>query len=200
MSGTHPAATPTSTRLPPTPGQTVGPFFGYGMPYPGGPELVVPYSPGAIVVQGRVLDGAGAPVPDAQLELWQADASGRVPRAAGSLRRDGITFTGFGRAATDAEGGYRFWTVNPGAVGGHAPFFAVLVFARGLQDKLHTRIYLPDDAAALASDPLLASLDPDERASLIAERTPEGWLRHDIRLQGEADGDGQGETVFLAFE
>ena len=183
-----------SARLAPTPGQTVGPFFHYGMPYPGGSELVAPYSPGAIVVHGRVLDGAGAPVPDAQLELWQADGSGRVPHVPGSLRRDGITFTGFGRTATDIDGDYRFWTVDPGVIGGGAPFLAVIVFARGLQNKLHTRIYLPDDAAALASDPLLASLDPRERASLIAERTPEGWLRHDIRLQGE------GETVFLAFD
>jgi protocatechuate 3,4-dioxygenase alpha subunit len=184
----------TPGRTAPTPGQTVGPFFGYGMPFPGGPELVAPFSPGAIVVHGRVLDGAGDPVPDAQLELWQPDGAGQISHATGSLRRDGITFTGFGRAATDADGAYRFWTVNPGAVASGAAFLAVIVFARGLQDKLHTRIYLPEDDAALASDPLLASLAPDDRASLIAERTPEGWLRHDIRLQGE------GETVFLAFE
>lgn len=194
MSGTAPI----STRLAPTPGQTVGPFFHYGMPYADGSELVTPYRPGAILLHGRVLDGAGDPIPDAQIELWQADASGRVPQAAGSLHRDGITFTGFGRAATDAEGAYRFWTVNPGAGAGRAPFFAAVVFARGLQDKLHTRIYLPEDEAALASDSLLASLDPDGRASLIAERTAEGWLRHDIRLQGDADGHG--ETVFLAFD
>jgi protocatechuate 3,4-dioxygenase alpha subunit len=187
-----------SARLAPTPGQTVGPFFHYGMPYSGGAELVVPYSPDAIVLQGRVLDGAGEPVPDSQLELWQADAVGGVPHAAGSLHRDGITFTGFGRTATDAEGRYRFWTVNPGPVDGGAAFLAVIVFARGLQDTLHTRIYLPEDAAALESDLLLASLDADERATLIAERTPEGWLRHDIRLQGDAHG--RAETVFLAFE
>jgi len=184
MSGLHP----------PTPGQTVGPFFHYGMQYPGGLELVAPHSPGAIVLHGRVLDGAGEPVPDAQLELWQADAAGRVPRAAGSLRRDGITFTGFGRTATDVEGRYRFWTVNPGPIAGSTPFIAAIVYARGLQNKLHTRIYLPDDAAALASDPVLRGLEPDERATLIAERTAEGWLRHDIRLQGER------ETVFLAFD
>ena len=189
MSGTPSAATGRA----PTPGQTVGPFFGYGMPYPGRSELVVPYSPGAIVLHGRVLDGDGQPVPDAQLELWQADATGVVPQAAGSLHRDGITFTGFGRAETNADGAYRFWTVNPGAIDGGAPFISTIVFARGLQDKLHTRIYLPEDVAALASDPLLGSLEPAERATLIAERTPEGWLRHDIRLQGER------ETVFLAF-
>lgn len=141
-----------------------------------------------------MLDGAGDPVPDAQVEIWQVDAAGRVPRAAGSLRRDGITFTGFGRVATDVDGAYRFWTVNPGAVNGAAPFLAAIVYARGLQNKLHTRIYLPDDAAALASGPVLRGLEPSERATLIAERTAEGWLRHDIRLQGER------ETVFLAFD
>ncbi|NEM92279.1 protocatechuate 3,4-dioxygenase subunit alpha [Galbitalea soli] len=182
-----------SARLAPTPGQTVGPFFGYGMPYPGGPELVTPHSPGAIALFGRVLDGDGAPVPDAQLEIWQTDPRGSAPRATGSLRRDGLHFTGFGRAATDAEGAYRFWTLTPGARPGAAPFIAAIVFARGLQDKLHTRIYLPDDTTALVADPLLSSLAPTERATLVAERTAEGWLRHDIRLQGE------GETVFLAY-
>jgi protocatechuate 3,4-dioxygenase alpha subunit len=181
-------------RLSPTPGQTVGPFFHFGMPYPGSSELVVPASPGAVVLTGRVLDGAGAPVIDAQIEIWQADRDGVVPTAHGSLHRDGYTFTGFGRAATDQEGVFRFWTVNPGAVDGAAPFFSVLVFARGLLDRLQTRIYLPEDHQALAADPLLAALDADERSTLIAERTPEGWLRHDIRLQGER------ETVFLAFE
>ncbi len=143
-----------STRLAPTPGQTAGPFFGYGMPYPGGPELVVPYSPGSVLLSGRVLDGAGSPIPDAQLEIWQADAAGSVPREAGSLRRNGVTFTGFGRAETDAEGGYRFWTVEPGPVDGGAPFIAVIVFARGLQDKLKTatRSYLSHGNAAVDKD------------------------------------------------
>ena len=76
---------------------------------------------------------------------------------------------------------------------GKAPFFAVVVFARGLPNKLHTRIYLPEDADRLAADPLLSSLDAHERATLIATRTPEGHLTHDIHLQGEK------ETVFLAF-
>ena len=178
-----------SQRLAPTPGQTVGPFFGYGMPYPGGPELVAPHSPGAIVLTGRVLDGAGEPVPDAQLEIWQADATGTIPTARGTLHRDGITFTGFGRAATNDDGVYQFWTVNPGPVAGAVPSISVIVYARGLQDRLFTRIYLPE--GELASDPLLGSLSAEDRATLVAERTPEGWLHHDIRLQGE------GETVFL---
>ncbi|GAB2845128.1 protocatechuate 3,4-dioxygenase subunit alpha [Microbacterium insulae] len=178
----------------PTPGQTVGPFFAFGLGYAKMHEIVFPHSPGAIVLGGTVFDGAGAPIPDAFVEIFGADERGAVPRARGSLRRDDHTFTGFGRAFTDDEGRFEFWTRNPGSTGdGAAPFFAAIVFARGLPDKLHTRIYLPDDAEALAGDRLLASLDEVDRATLIATRLPGGGLRHDIRLQGEK------ETVFLAF-
>jgi protocatechuate 3,4-dioxygenase alpha subunit len=177
----------------PTPGQTVGPFFAYGVEFPQMNQVAFPHSPGAVVLGGTVLDGAGAPIPDAFVEIWSADADGEISRDRGSMRRDGHTFTGFGRAFTDDEGHFEFWTRNPGAAAGKAAFFAAIVYARGLPDKLHTRIYLPDDAEALASDPLLLSLDPAERRTLIATRTPDGSLRHDIRLQGE------NETVFLAF-
>lgn len=178
-----------------TGGQTIGPFFAFGLPYPGGHELVSPWSPGAVLISGRVLDGADAPVPDALVELWQPTAEGTVPTATGSLRRDGVSFTGFGRAATDPDGRFRFWTVEPRSVDGSAaaPFFAVVVFARGLLDGLHTRIYLPDDTAALDGDPLLSSLSGAERETLIAQRDAAGHLVHDIRLQGEK------ETVFLVY-
>ncbi|GAA2001219.1 protocatechuate 3,4-dioxygenase subunit alpha [Microbacterium ulmi] len=177
----------------PTAGQTVGPFFAFGTAYPRMHEVASPHSPGAIVLGGTVLDGAGAPIPDAMIEIWSADGDGTIPRARGSLHRDDHTFTGFGRAFTNDDGRYEFWTRDPGAEPGKAPFFAVVVYARGLPDKLHTRIYLPDDAGLLAADPLLASLDAGDRATLIATRTPDGYLRHDIRLQGEK------ETVFLEF-
>ena len=178
-----------------TGGQTIGPFFAFGLPYPGGEELVPPYSPGAVLLSGTVMDGAGSPIPDALLEVWQPSADGTVPMAAGSLHRDGVTFTGFGRAATDAAGQFRFWTVEPGAVAGSsaAPFIAVTMFARGLLDALHTRIYLPDDADALERDPLLSSLSPAERETLVARRDAAGRLTYDIRLQGEK------ETVFLVY-
>lgn len=179
-------------ELRPTAGQTVGPFFGYGLPYDGGPEVVHPYSPGAILLEGTVYDGAGDPIPDSLVEIWQADSDGRIPEAGGSLHRDHHTFTGFGRAATSADGHYEFWTREPGAVDGRAPFIAVILFARGLLDKLHTRIYLPG-GEALAADPFLSSLSESERATLVATRTPEGNLHHDFHLQGEK------ETVFLAF-
>ncbi|MFE7846146.1 protocatechuate 3,4-dioxygenase subunit alpha [Microbacterium sp. NPDC057407] len=183
---------PTRTHRP-TPGQTVGPFFAYGVEFAKMNQIAFPHSPGAVVLGGTVFDGAGAPIPDAFVEIWGADADGAVPRSRGTLRRDDHTFTGFGRAFTDDEGRFEFWTRIPGAAPGRAAFFAAIVYARGLPDKLHTRIYLPDDADALAADAFLASLDPDERRTLIAARTPEGHLRHDIRLQGED------ETVFLAF-
>lgn len=177
----------------PTPGQTVGPFFAFGLRYPDMNLLAFPHSPGSIVLGGTVLDGNGAPIPDALVEIWQADSDGTAPRARGSFHRDGHTFTGFGRSATSDEGHYEFWTRNPGAPSGHAPFFAVIIYARGLPNKLHTRAYLPDDTDALAADPLLSTLTPDERATLIATRTPDGGLHFDIRLQGEK------ETVFLAY-
>ncbi|MFF2242612.1 protocatechuate 3,4-dioxygenase subunit alpha [Arthrobacter sp. NPDC058130] len=182
------------TQLAPTPGQTVGPFFGYALPYAKDRELLSPGSPGSIRLQGTVYDGAGHPIPDAILEIWQADGDGNVPQRTGSLVRDGYTFTGFGRTAVGNTGTFTFTTVNPGPTeAGAAPFIAVAVFARGLMNRLFTRVYLPEDEAALAQDRLLSSLDPDRRRTLIARRDPDGGLNWDIRLQGD------GETVFLDF-
>jgi len=175
--------------LPATPGQTVGPFFGLSLPYGGGPELVPPGTAGAIRLHGRVLDGAGEPVPDALLELWQTGPDGAVVQEPGSLNRDGWTFTGWGRAATDNAGHWSFSTLTPGpGRPGAAPFFALTVFARGLLDRLRTRIYLPGDS--LPEDPLLSGLWPERRRTLIATAEPGGYA-FDVVLQG-AD-----ETVFL---
>jgi protocatechuate 3,4-dioxygenase alpha subunit len=160
----------------PTPGQTVGPFFGFALPYDGDSELVPPTRPDAIRLHGRVYDGAGDPVPDALIELWQAAPDGSVPRAAGSLHRDGYTFTGWGRAATDRTGHYQFSTLRPS---GAAPFFGITVFARGLLDRLFTRAYLPGAA-------------PAQWPSLAATADDRGFV-FDIRLQGA------GETVFLSY-
>ena len=185
--------TPTTPDLTPTPGQTVGPFYGYALPFEHDNELVPPGSARAVQLTGTVYDGAGDPVPDAILEIWQPDEHGAVPRETGSLRRNGFTFTGFGRAAVDPEGEFSFSTVDPGPTeAGKAPFISVVIFARGLLNRLFTRIYLPEDTAALAADPLLSSLD-DERSRLIATRGADGSLHFDIRLQGEE------ETPFLRF-
>ena len=179
--------------LAPTPGQTIGPFYGYALPYDGDSALVPPTHPDAVRLHGRVLDGAGNPVPDALVEIWQADPAGRVPREPGSLHRDGFTFTGWGRGGTDNAGHYSFSTLRPGATTpGTAAYFAVTVFARGLLNRLFTRAYLPDDETALVADPLLASVGPDRRGTLVAAADAHGF-GFDIRLQG-AD-----ETVFLTY-
>lgn len=183
------------TKLTPTPGQTVGPFFGYALPYAKDRELLAPGTPGSIRLQGTVYDGSGATVPDAILEIWQADSEGKVVDRTGSLVRDGYTFTGFGRSSVGNSGVFTFTTVNPGPTEeGSAPFIAVAIFARGLTNRLFSRIYLPENEEALAKDPLLSSLDPERRKTLIARRDADGGLTWDVRLQGE------GETVFLDFQ
>lgn len=192
------------TRPTPTPSHTIGPFYGYALPFPGGPEVAPLAHPDTITVHGRVFDGAGEPVPDALLEFWGPGPDGRLPRQGGSLRRDpvtgghlgrnGVDFTGFGRVATDADGRWVLRTLRPGARGGHAPYLSVCVFARGLTHHLFTRAYLPDaSGTSPAGDPLLDALPPERRATLLATAEPHATYRFDIRLQG-AD-----ETVFLEF-
>lgn len=181
-----------NSQLAPTPGQTVGPFFHYALPYPGDRELVPPGRADAIRLHGRVFDGDGQPIPDALIEIWQAAPDGAILREPGSLRRDGWTFTGWGRCATDNAGRYSFSTLLPGATSlAEAPFFAVTIFARGLLNRLFTRAYLPD-RAALTSDRLLAAIAPERRSTLIARADGTGF-EFDIHLQGDQ------ETVFLSY-
>jgi protocatechuate 3,4-dioxygenase alpha subunit len=178
-----------------TPSQTVGPFFAIALPIEGGDRLVPDDDPDAIRIEGRVLDGAGEPVGDALLEVWQANPAGRYAHPEDV--RDELPlqpgFTGFGRVATDAEGRYALITVKPGPVpwpGGRvqAPHIEVSVFARGLLDRLVTRIYFPDEEAANAADPVLSAIEhPAARATLVAEHAGEGRLRFDIHLQGDRE-------------
>ena len=190
--------------LPLTPSQTVGPFLAIGLPWPDGPYVVPDGTPGAITISGRVLDGAGEPVPDALIETWQADPDGRFahpddPRDKPGSTAAGPGFRGFGRCPTDAAGRYRIVTLRPGALpcpdgGTEAPHLDVSVFARGLLDRVVTRIYFPDETAANAADPVLSAIDPARAATLIAAAGPgggAGQLRFDIRLQGGR------ETVFF---
>ena len=176
------------TDLAATPGQTVGPFFHYALPYPGDRELVRRGTPGSVWLHGYVYDGDGNGMPDALLEIRQADPAGVVPEIEGSMRRDGARFTGWGRSNTDPTGHYWFSTVEPAPVSDGAAFFAVTFFARGLLDRLFTRIYLPG-----SSDGLLSGLTEDERSTLIAVREEDGSLRFDVHLQGPR------ETVFLRY-
>jgi protocatechuate 3,4-dioxygenase, alpha subunit len=182
-----------------TPSQTVGPFLAIGLPWPDGPQVVDPGTEGAITISGRVFDGAGQLVPDALVETWQAAPDGSFahpddPRGGGDPR-----FRGFGRSATDPGGRYVIITLRPGRFaardgGTEAPHLDVTVLARGLLDRVVTRIYFADEEAANAADPVLAAVDPGRRGTLMA--TPEpggepGRFRFDIRLQ-----DPQ-ETVFF---
>jgi protocatechuate 3,4-dioxygenase, alpha subunit len=165
------------TDLVRTPSQTVGPYLHIGLVGRIGPELV---PGGPVVVTGRVLDGAGEGVPDALVEVWQADAAGSYD--------PGL----FGRCDTRDGGRFAFRTVKPGAVGGQAPHLEVSVFARGLLKRVVTRMYFPDEAGNEA-DPVLAVIEPDRRGTLVAAPEADGTLRFLIRLQGED------ETVFFAL-
>jgi protocatechuate 3,4-dioxygenase alpha subunit len=186
--------------LPLTPSQTVGPFLHIALPWPDGPYVVPDGTPGGVWLRGRVLDGDGAPIRDALLETWQADPAGRFdhqddPR--GAHRPTVAGFRGFGRSPTDDDGWYRVLTVKPGPLPApdgalEAPHLAVTVLARGLLNRLVTRIYFPDEAAANEADPVLSTVDSGRRATLVATDEP-GGLRHDIRLQGTD------ETVFFAI-
>jgi protocatechuate 3,4-dioxygenase alpha subunit len=198
------------TRLPLTASQTVGPFFHDCLMRADAAcdVLCAPDTEGVrIRVAGRVTDGDGAPVPDAVLELWQANAHGRYNHPAD--RRDlplDPAFTGYGRVATDADGRYCFTTVKPGAVPfdgerAQAPHVAVAVLGRGLLNHLYTRLYFGDEPANV-DDPILSRVPAERRATLVARREGEGEgdaddgaraYRWDLVLQGD------GETVFFDF-
>ena len=190
-----------------TPSQTVGPFFKYGLT-PGGKydwndaftnNLVTPDASGErIRLEGRVFDGDGQPVPDAMLEVWQADAQGRFADPQDKRALPNAAFRGFGRCGTDENGAYAFDTIKPGQVADpdgkpQAPHILLAVFARGMLRHLYTRIYFGDEAAN-ATDPVLAIVPPERRSTLIAARESgngNALYRLDLRLQGD------NETVFF---
>ena len=160
-----------SEKLVPTPSQTVGPFFGFAMPFPGDSD--VPGQRG-IRIEGQLLDGAGEPVPDGLVEVWSGDQ--------------------FARCRTDPEGAFHFTVAKPpreSVAVGDAPHLNVTVFSRGLLRHLATRIYFPDEEAANSRDRILNLVEPERRSTLVAEAV--GPVLHfDIRLQGDH------ETVFFA--
>jgi protocatechuate 3,4-dioxygenase, alpha subunit len=189
------------TGLPLTPSQTVGPFLAIALPWPDGPDVVPADTPGAITITGRLLDGEGLPIPDGLIETWQADPDGRFdhpddPRGAVT---HGAGFRGYGRCPTGPDGSYHIVTLRPGALpspdgGVEAPHLDVTVFARGLLDRVVTRIYFADEARANAGDPVLSAVaDPARRDTLLATADADDSSRFqfDIRLQGGH------ETVFF---
>jgi protocatechuate 3,4-dioxygenase alpha subunit len=190
-------------KLRDTPSQTVGPFFAYGLTavqysydYTSiADDLMVDQSVSAdrIFITGCVYDGQGNVVPDAMIELWQVDASGKYRTA--PLGKDRDNFIGFGRLGTGTQPGNRFsfTTVKPGAIDGQAPHINVILFMRGSLLHLYTRIYF-DDEKSNEKDPLLNVVPPERRHTLIAKRTARTGnieYRFDIHMQGDK------ETVFF---
>jgi protocatechuate 3,4-dioxygenase alpha subunit len=183
-------------RLGTTPSATVGPYLAIGLTWPDGEYAADEGTEGGFWIRGQVFDGAGNVVPDAMIETWQADpdggfASPEDPRGAASYPG----FRGYARAQT-LSGEFGVFTLKPGRVpdgegGLQAPHIDVSVFARGLLDRVVTRIYFADEADANAEDAVLRGLSDDQRRTLIAEQTDDGY-RFDIHLQGDR------ETVFFA--
>ena len=185
-----------------TPSQTVGPYFAYGLT-PGSKyewndafsnDLVTPDVTGdRIRIAGQVFDGDGAVVPDAMLEIWQADAQGRFADPQDKRALPNATFKGFGRCGTSAKGEFAFETIKPGGVPDpdgkpQAPHVLLAVFARGMLLHLYTRIYFDDETEKNAADPILALVPTERRATLIAKREAgRATYRFDIHLQGDQE-------------
>ena len=161
------------SRLVPTAEMTLGPFF--PREFAQGLNDLAASASGAIEIVGRVTELDGRALDNVIVEIWQADAAGRM---------DNPGFPGWGRAATDANGEYRFRTIRPGAVPGRAPHINFLILYSGLMRQLQTAMFFE-----ASSDPVLACVDAKER--LIAKPEGPARLRFDIRLRG---GD---ETPFF---
>ena len=197
-------------RLKETPSQTAGPYVHIGcVPNFCGIEGVYGQDLGRrmvsdaakgerITIRGQVFDGLGAPLRDALIEIWQADAAGLHPSANETRGAADPAFSGWGRTASDMETGeFVFETIKPDRVPFfdgrmQAPHVTFWIVARGINIGLHTRMYFPDEAAANAADPVLSRIEHKARAeTLIAQQPGPGEYRFDIRLQGER------ETVFF---
>lgn len=185
--------------FPTTPSQTVGPFFSIGLRWPEGPNVVPEGTPGAIRVAGTVIDGRGAPVPDHVVESWQCDPDGRFADLHGHSGRSTLAgFRGFGRNGEEAGNGtWSLLTVKPGRIPGpggvlQAPHVDLSIFARGMLNRLVTRLYFADEPEANSQDPVLRSIPETRRATVLAEPVADGY-RLDLRLQGPE------ETVFFAL-
>jgi len=185
-----------------TPSQTVGPYFSIGFAWLERRDLTAGAAGGVCVnIRGRILDGEGQPVPDAVLEIWQADGDGRYahPEDAAECSSGAKTFFGFGRVSVNERGEFDFKTVKPGRVPGpdgklQAPHLEVSVFMRGLLRRLITRLYFPGEPAN-ETDTVLGLVPDDRRSTLVARANPAEPETHewDVHLQGDQ------ETVFFDY-
>lgn len=182
-----------------TTSQTVGPFFSIGIERLKKDNLLEPGVSGEeVTIAGRVLDGDGEPVPDAMLEIWQANSHGRYAHPEDTQDKPLVPgFQGYGRIPIDENGKFSLTTIKPGPVPGpdgkpQAPHIGVSVFMRGLLRRLVTRIYFPEEAAN-AGDFVLNLVEPARRGTLVAKKTAgqRGTLEWNVILHG-AD-----ETVFF---
>lgn len=199
----------TERKMIQSPGQTIGPYFAYCLtPEPYGRKgiadnvLATPETKGEhIRIAGRLLDGTGAPMNDALVEVWQANAAGRYAHPA-DARADvplDPAFKGFGRCMTDNDGRFTFETVKPGRVPGQgnrlqAPHLSIIIHSRGMLSHAYSRIYFSDEAKANGEDPVLGLVEAARRPTIVARRedTPGGAVYHlDIHMQGDK------ETVFF---
>ncbi len=186
-----------TSKLGATPSQTIGPFFRFGTEWIAGEDVVDEGYTGAIVLEGSVYDGAGNPVPDAMVELWQSDENGKFPPDTSK------SWMGFARRLSDGNGNYSIRTVKPGAVAAssgelQAPHIFMVVFARGLLKPVFTRIYFADETIANASDAVLNAIDDSiARSTLFASVKSEGIYQFDVRLQDSEKGP---ETQFFLFD
>ena len=187
-------------NIDPTPSQTVGPFFAYGITaeqYGYGYTQIANYKlikaekgkGDPIKITGRVIDGAGEPIPDAVIEIWQGDSTGSYLNP---------SFRGFGRVGTGTsqDNSFEFETIKPGSIGNEAPHINVIVLMRGLLTHAFTRIYFGDEEEANQQDPVLNSIAIERRKTLIAQKVQDNHslqYRFDIHMQGDH------ETVFFEF-
>lgn len=168
--------------------QTIGPYLRIGLEWMVIEDIAAKDVAGErLSIQGRIVDGNGAPVNDAAVEVWQADSQGRYDSA----------FRGFGRSLTDEGGNFRFRTIKPGRVPGpqgrlQAPHLVVMIFMRGLLKQLLTRVYFPAEPSN-ADDPVLALVPEARRGTLVAAKKADGVLEWNVVLQGA------NETVFFDF-
>lgn len=184
----------------PTPSQTVGPYLHLGLTVLTVPDLTAEGGKGEkIVISGRVLDGEGQPIPDALIELWQANAAGKYAHPEDPQDKPTDKgFLGFGRMPTDKDGRYRFVTVKPGRVPGpgnslQAPHIGVCLFMRGMLKHLYTRIYFSDEAEANGVDPVLGLIDDAGRKNTLVAKRKAGTNEYEWTIVMQ----GANETVFF---